>query len=167
MKLFDIPLEWEAIQEALEAGAGEMTPELEAQLAALLEAAPEKIDAAACVVKHLEAQADAAKAEAARMAERAGSFTNAADQLRARMLPAVQALGKVKTARFTIFTTTRTTYAVDVRPGVSIAELPDRFVRWRDPEINKSAVKDALKAGEVLPEEIAVTACPSTSMTIR
>lgn len=167
MKLYEIPLEWAVIQDLLEAGAGEMTPELEAKLAELLTAAPEKIDAAACVVKHLEAQAEAAKAEAQRLSLRSSSFENAADQLRARMLPAVQTLGRVKTTRFTIFPITRTTQAFDVRPGVSIAELPDRFVRWRDPELNKSALKEAFKAGEALPEEIVVAEGSSTSLTIR
>lgn len=167
MKLFEISLEWQEIQEALEAGAGEMTPALEIKLDAMLVAAPEKIEAAACVVKHLEAQAEACKAEVERLSARRQAFENGADQLRMRMLPAVQAVGKVKTARFSIYTTERKTQAFDVKPGVSIAELPDKFVRWMDPQLNKSALKDALKAGEALPDEIVVAEGVSTSLTIR
>jgi len=167
VKLFDISAEWQEIQEALEAGAGEMTPELEIKLDGLLVAAPEKIEAAASVVKHLEAQAEAAKAEIERMALRRQAFVNGADQLRAKMLPAVQAVGKVKTPRFSIYTTERKTQAFEVKPGVSIAELPDKFVRWLDPQLNKSALKDALKAGEALPDEVLVSEGTTTSLTIR
>lgn len=105
MKLYQIPLEAQGIEAALEAAEGELSPRLEAQIQEFLAAGAEKIEAAACVLKSLQAQAEACAEEESRLqARRLGLKRNAA-HLRQLMLQAVEALGgKVKTPLFTIWT---------------------------------------------------------------
>lgn len=168
MNLFDIPVEWAAIELALEEAAGELTPELEQRIQALLEGGADKLDAAMSVCRSLEHQAEAAKAEAQRLQDRARSFDNQVDRLRALMLPALVALGgKVKTARFSFFTQTRTSYAIDLKPGFEIWEVPPRFYRTKEPELNKLEITKALKAGEAIPDVLTVIESKNTSLMVR
>ena len=86
MNLYEIPLEWQAIELALEEAAGDLTPDLEKRLAELLQGGPEKLESAAKVVRSLEAQAEAASNEARRLQDRAKSFKAQVDRLRGLML---------------------------------------------------------------------------------
>lgn len=168
MKLYEISLEFQHLTDLLVEAAGELTPEIEEAIAAIQEQGEAKIEAAAMVVKNLQADAESAKAEAARLAARATAFENGADRLRSLILPALEALGgKVKTARFTVFTTSRENVAFALKPGHEAFELPEKFIRVRDPELNKTALKDALKAGEELPDILAIDKSTSTTLTIR
>lgn len=168
MRLYEIPLEWAAIELALEESAGELTPELEAKLQALLQGGPEKLENAAKVCKSLEAQAEAASNEARRLQDRAKSFKAQVDRLRGLMLPALQALGgKVKTPLFSFFTQNRTAILFALKPGSDIYDLPGRFYRVAEPELNKDELKKAKAAGEALPECLAVVETPSVSLVVR
>ena len=168
MKLFEIPLEWQAIELALEEAAGEITPDLEQRIQALLAGGADKLDQAMCVVRSLEHQVEAAKSEAARLTGRAKSFEGQVERLRSLMLPALQSLGgKVKTARFSFFTTNRTNVLISLKPGTEIFELPPRFYRVPEPEINRTEIKKARAAGEALPEALVIVETPNVSMTVR
>jgi hypothetical protein len=168
VKLYEIPLVWSSIELALEEAAGEVTPELETRIKVLLDGGADKLEAAMKVCRSLEAQAEAAKIEAQRLQGRAKSFDNQVEKLRALMLPALQTLGgKVKTPLFSFFTTTRKNVLFDIKPGFEIFELPPRFYRAADPELNKAELKKAEAAGEVLPEGLSVVKTESVSMTVR
>jgi hypothetical protein len=168
MKLYEVPSLFQALEAILIESGGELTPEIEAAWQLIEANSADKIEAAACVIKNLEADEKAAKDEAARLSARSASFANAADRLRSLVQPALEAMGgKVKTARFTIFTTTRESTAFALKPGHEAFELPEKFIRVREPELNKTALKDALKAGESLPDILIVDTNTSTSMTIR
>lgn len=168
MKLYEIPQEFQHLEDLLIESGGELTPEIEAAFAAIQEQCEAKIEAAACVAKNLAASAEAAKAEANRLFGRAQAFENAEARLRTLILPALQALGgKVKTARFTIYTTTRESVAFALKPGHEAFELPEKFIRVREPELNKTALKDALKAGEEIPDFLNVETTTNTTLTIR
>lgn len=163
LKLYEIPEELARIEALLIETGGELTPDLEAALAYLQEAGAEKVEAAWAVVKNLQAFEEAAKAEAARLTERAKSAENAAARLKAALLPAVQALGnRVKGARWTIYAQTRENTIFALKPGAEIFELPPEFVRTHDPELNKTALKDAAKAGKALPEQIVASTSSTT-----
>ncbi len=168
MKLYDIPTEWSSIELLLEEAAGEVTPELESRIEALLAGGSEKLENAMKVCRSLEAQAEVAKAEAQRLQDRARSFDNQVERLRSLMLPALQALGgKVKTPMFSFFTQTRKNVAFDLRPGAEIWELPPRFYRTKDPELNKLELKKAEAAGEALPECLSVVKSESIFLMVR
>jgi hypothetical protein len=166
MKLYDLPMEFAAMEAALVESGGELTPELEQQYDALLRAGADKIEAAAKVVRMLEAQRDACKEEAARLADRAQSLENGKDRLKAMMIGAVDAFGgKVKTSLFTVYTQTSATQThVDLVPGTELPRLaesdPD-LVRVTH-ELNKQFIKEAIKSGQQLPECVVLTEVPGT-----
>lgn len=168
MKLYDLPIIWANIESDLDAAAGELTPEIEARIKSLMVGGADKLDAAMCVVKSLEAQSNAAAEEAQRLYTRAASFAKNAERLRSMILPALIALGgKVKTARFSFSTQTRDTIAFEIRPGTEFWELPTRFIRVPPTELNKIELKKAEAAGETLPDGLAVVKSTSTSLMVR
>jgi hypothetical protein len=106
LTLYDISLEGMLIADILTENEGELTPELEARLDDLMRAAPDRIEAAAMVLRQFETNAAICKHEIERLNERKASFENQADKLKERIRLAVDAAfnGKVKTPRFTIWT---------------------------------------------------------------
>ena len=106
MTLYDLTIEGLQIADMLTENEGELTPELEARLDALMQAGPERLEAAAMVVRNIEADALVCKAEADRLAERALSYEKNAKRLKDRIAIALDAAfnGKVKTAKFTLWT---------------------------------------------------------------
>ena len=71
MKLYDIPIEAADIEAELAENYGELTPEIEQRIAQFLSDGKDKIEAAAVVVKSLEADAAICKQEAQRLMQRA------------------------------------------------------------------------------------------------
>lgn len=110
----------------------------------------DKADGYAKIIRTLTAQADAIKAEAARLKDREKSFRDKADTIKRNLEAAMLATDKrnIKTALFT-FSIRRNPESVvmDVKYPESV---PERFWKVRDPEIDKTAIKKALKAGENL-----------------
>lgn len=143
MKLYEIS---DAIRAALD--HIELDPEtgeiLQADALHAVEAeASEKIEATALYLRELDAEAKAAKEEADRMLARVKSMQKRSDYLKAMLLDALHATGKVKTARVTV--SIRTSKAIEVADGVT---LPDAFVTVRNTTTpNKTALKEAIEAG--------------------
>lgn len=168
LRLYEIPSSFQTLQDLLEASAGEITPEIEAAWAALEEQGEAKVDATACVLKSMQAEEEAIVAEIGRLQGRKEALENGQARLKALLVPALQALGgKVKTPRFTTYLQTRETAAFDLKPGTDIWELDAKFYRVRDPELNKTALKDARKAGETLPDCVVVSVGSTTYPVIR
>lgn len=162
MKLYDIPLEANAIEEQLFENIGELTPELEQRIKAFLAQGKDKIESAAVVIGALEEDAGICQAEAKRLIERAAQLNQSADRLRGMVLCAVDLGfgGKVKTAKFTIWgQTSGAVTQFELKAGVDIYQLMaahPELVRAPEPELNKTALKETVKAGAPIPEEIAV-----------
>ena len=162
IRLYDIPLEAEQIEEQLHENLGELTPDLEKRIAEFLSQGKAKIESAAIVVRSLLEDADVCRKEAHRLVERAGRLEASGDRLKNLILFAVDQgfSGKVKTAKFTIWGQTSAPLAsFDLAPGVDINELMafhPQFVRAPEPELNKVALKEAFKAGVIIPEEIVI-----------
>jgi hypothetical protein len=168
LRLYEIPIEFERIAQALEESGGELTPEIQAAWEAIEAAGAEKVEATACVVKSMGLEAEALAAEIGRLQGRKESLESAQARLKSLLVPALEALGgKVKTPRFTVYNQTRSTQAFELKPGVNAWELDARFYRVRDPELNKAALKDALKAGEPLPEGVVMSEGSTTYPVIR
>ena len=106
MSLYDVSLEGKLIEELLTLYEGELTPELEERLDKLMTEGPQRIEAAAMVVRGLEATEAAIKDEETRLRERRLSFEKQANKLKERMVIACDSAfsGKVKTQLFTIWT---------------------------------------------------------------
>ena len=109
--------------------------------------ASEKIEATALYLRELDAEAKAAKEEADRMLARVKSMQKRSDYLKAMLLDALHATGKVKTGRVT--ESIRTTQAVAVDEG---ANLPEAYTTAKTTvSPNKVAIKQALLDGVEVP----------------
>ncbi len=109
--------------------------------------AAEKIEATALYLRELDAEAKAAKEEADRMLARVKSMQKRSDYLKAMLLDALHATGKVKTGRVTV--SIRTTKAVEIAEG---ADLPEAYTTVKHiVSPNKVAIKQALLDGVEVP----------------
>lgn len=107
--------------------------------------ASDKIEATALYLRELDAEAKAAKDEADRMIARVKSMQKRSDYLKAMLLDALHATGKVKTARVSI----RTTQAVAIDEGANLPEAYTTVKHIVSP--NKVAIKQALIDGIEVP----------------
>lgn len=147
MKLYQIS---DAIRQALDhIELDEETGEIlnADELHAVEAEAAEKIEATALYLRELDAEAKAAKDEADRMIARVKSMQKRSDYLKAMLLDALHATGKVKTARVSV--SIRTTKAVEIAEG---ADLPEAYTTVKTTvSPNKVAIKQALLDGVEVP----------------
>ena len=165
MKLYEIPVEANEIEALLADNYGELTPEIERRIADFLKEGKEKIESAAIVVKSLEDDADVCKQEAERLLARAKGLQSGADRLKGLILFAVDEGfgGKVKTPKFTIWAqTSAATVSFELPPGADIHAVPLQFLRMKDPELDKQALKACFDAELDIPEQIVVSEKPGT-----
>lgn len=174
MNLYDVAVDGLVMEQELTESGGELTPELERRLDNLLQSGKEKLEAAARVVRNLEAQAEACKEESKRLAERQSSFNRQAKSLKARMAVALDAAfgGKIKTALFTIWSqrSKPSTYVV-LAPNTDLGELrkrrPDLVREVSNFELEEAVILSIAEAASEdtplrLPAEIKVETNPGT-----
>lgn len=110
MNLYELTTEYEQIQELLETEAeandGIVSDELMERLTAVSDGIDGKVEACAKVVRNLEAERDAVKAEMERLDARSTSLERNIERLKKAVIAAMERSGKakVKTALFTIWT---------------------------------------------------------------
>ena len=109
--------------------------------------ASEKIEATALYLRELDAEAKAAKDEADRMIARVKSMQKRSDYLKAMLLDALHATGKVKTARVTV--SIRQSQVVEIAEGANLPEAYTTVKTTVSP--NKVAIKQALLDGVEVP----------------
>lgn len=109
--------------------------------------AAEKVEATALYLRELDAEAKATKEEADRMLARVKSLQKRSDYLKAMLLNALHATGKVKTGRVTV--SIRTTQAVQINQEQAIPEAYTTVKTTVSP--NKVAIKQALLDGVEVP----------------
>lgn len=118
----------------------------------------EKIENVACWIKELKAEAEALKAEKLAFAERQKVAENKAESLK-NWLAYVLNGEKFKTTRASI--TFRATDKVEI---TDIMQLDESFLRYKEPEADKTAIKEAIKAGQ---EVAGATLVSNTSVIIK
>jgi hypothetical protein len=107
-----------------------------------------KLEGVALWVKDLKAEAEAVKAEADKLTARKKALDNKIDGLKAWLL---YALGgeKLKTARCNVYQTHSQKLAVaDEGKLISFLQTlkePERFMRFKEPELRREEIKKALK----------------------
>lgn len=106
-----------------------------------------KLENVGCWYKQLLAEADAIKAEKQAMAEREKSKRNKADRLKAFLTQYLDGK-KFETAKVAM--SFRKSEAVEFDASY-MADVPVEFLKLREPELDKTAVKKAIKAGEEIP----------------
>lgn len=135
---------WDA---AIDPETGEISEEGMAAIEQLQMDQQTKRENIACWVKNLRSDAEAIKAEAKTMADRAKSCEHKADSL-TRYLAADLNGEKFQTAKVAV--SWRKSVAVEVDEA-EIPELPEQYIRRKTViEPDKTAIKDALKAGEII-----------------
>ena len=110
----------------------------------------DKADGYAKVIRTLEGDAAACDAESKRLRNKKQTIENNIRRMKAALQYSMQATGKTKfkTALFS-FGIQKNPAAVVIDEGY-IENIPDRFLIPQDPQIDKKAIKEALKAGEDL-----------------
>lgn len=135
----------EAFEAAVDPETGEVNEDLYAVFDALALAREEKIENIGLYIKNLRSDAEQIKAEKNALAEREQKIRNKADRLQAYLAGALNG-EKVTTARLSISYRKSTSVACD-----DITKVPKEYLRYKEPELDKVAVKDALKGGAVIP----------------
>ena len=147
MKLYEIPTKIRAVLDGIDCDpeTGEI---LQADALHAVEAeAADKIEATALYLRELDAEAKAAKDEADRMIARVKSMQKRSDYLKAMLLDALHATGKVKTARVSV--SIRTTLAVQINQEQAI---PGAFTTKKITiSPNKVLIKETISAGGCVP----------------
>lgn len=155
MKLYEYAEQYEALKQMAEDES--IPPEA---LADTLESIDDefetKVDSIACIIKDELATAEAIKKEIDALTARMKRHEATADQLKAYTMQQMQAVGKskIETAR-NVVSIAKKAPALEIENAddfIAWATLDhEEFIRQKAPEINKVAVRDALKAGEELP----------------
>jgi molybdopterin biosynthesis enzyme len=144
MQLYDLDARIRELLDSADTETGEIPEEALAEIEALEVKREERLLAMAAYVLELEAEADAVKAEADRLAHRARTTRNRAEWIEARIAASMTPGEKLADA--TVRLSWRRSEAVEVEPG---AELPEDCVRvipeQREPD--KKALRDALHDG--------------------
>lgn len=149
MRLYDIDRGIEdAIERAFDPETGELIDEqaLE-ELEALQVAREQKIEGVALWVKNLTAEADALEKEERVFAARKRAARNKVERLKSYLTASLSG-EKFKTDKVSI--SYRSSESVAVSEALDVSSLDERYLRIPAPELDKTAVKEALKAGEVI-----------------
>ena len=107
-----------------------------------------KAEGYAKIIRMLEGDAAACDAESKRLRNKKQAIERNIDRMKAALQYAMQATGKTKfkTPLFS-FNIQKNTPSV-VMDEQYIENIPERFLIHKDPEINRAAIKSAIKAGE-------------------
>ena len=113
-----------------------------------------KLEGVALWVKDLRAEADAVKAEADKLNARKKALDNKIEGLKNWLLMALDG-GKIKTARCNVYQTHSTRVSVEdegkLVKFLQTLNEPEKFLRFKDPELRKDEIKKALKEGTIIP----------------
>ena len=113
-----------------------------------------KLEGVALWVKDLKAEAAAVKEEADKLTARKKALDNKMESLKAWLMYALRG-EKLKTPRCNVYQTHNQKLNVPDEAGlISFLQTlndPDRFLRFREPELRKDEIKKALKDGTIIP----------------
>ena len=109
-----------------------------------------KAEGYAKVLKNLEADVVAIKAEVDRLSERKKTIENNIKRMKESLQYAMEATGKTKFKTELFSFSVRNNVPKVVMDEPYIENVPERFLKYKDPEINRTAIKDAIQNGEDL-----------------
>ncbi len=146
--LYNIQHEHIAITNDLLENGGELTPELEMALAINRQDLFEKAEGYALRIREFSTQADAITAEADRLYNRASSFKKTADRLKETISSAMQQFDVEKIEGKLITLSFRKSKVVVIHDD---SQIPQDYFVQKAPEISKTLISDAIKAGTNVP----------------
>lgn len=104
-----------------------------------------KIENTALFIKNLRSDAEAYKAEKDSFAKKQKAAENTAENLK-KYLQRILNGEKFKSTRVSV--SHRKSEVVEI--SIPVIDLPEEYLRYKDPEPDKTALKEALKAGAVI-----------------
>jgi hypothetical protein len=153
MKLYEID---EAILNCIDIETGEIIDT--EQLDKLTMEREAKLENVVCWIKELKAEAEALKAEKMAFAKRQQIAENKMESLKKYLAYALDGQA-FKTTRASV--TFRKSQAVEI---ADIYKLDENYLRYKEPEADKTAIKEALKAGKTV---TGATLVENTSVIIK
>lgn len=153
MKLYEID---QAILDCIDLETGEIIDT--EQLDKLTMEREAKLENVACWIKELKAEAEALKAEKMAFAKRQQVAENKMESLKKYLAYALDGQA-FKTVRASV--TFRKSQAVEI---ADIYKLDENYLRYKEPEADKTAIKEALKAGQTV---AGATLVENTSVIIK
>jgi hypothetical protein len=154
--LYALSGEWLALAERMDGAEDDAALPTAAELDALAAALDKKLEGCCMMQRNFQAEADALKAEADRLAARAKAAQNRADHLKGYMLGCMMSARETKLAAGVFALAIQKNSQPSVAVNVPVSALPERFQAVKI-EPNKTAMLTAWKEGEKLPAGIEVT----------
>lgn len=159
MKLYEINKAIEEVYEGLiDPETGELSDEAAARLEDLEMARYEKVENIACLIKNIDSDVKAIREEEVALAKRRKACENHSEGLKKYLMYCLNG-EKFSSPRAQVSFRKGTKVEVG-----SATELPEEFLRYKDPEPDKKAISEALKAGREVPGCALVE---SLSMTVK
>lgn len=147
MRLYEVNAALEELLNQVDPETGELVCDMDA-LEALSIEREEKLEGLALYCKNLTAEAEAIRNEEKALSERRKALENKANRAK-DFLDQNLAGEKFQTARVAV--SYRKSEQVEVSMSFFTEESNERFLRYKDPEADKTAIKAAIKAGETVP----------------
>jgi hypothetical protein len=164
MTLYDITNDYMQLMQMME--DPEMDPQTLSDTMEGIEGELEvKAESYAKVMKNLEADVVGIKAEIDRLSERKKTIENNIKKMKETLQFAMETTGKTKFKTELFSFGIRKNAPAVVMDEPYIENVPERFLKYSDPTINRSAIKEAIQKGEDL-EGLAHLE-QSTSLSIR
>ena len=150
MKLYELTNDYLALLDAID---NDEIPEeaIADTLEAITASIEEKADSIACLLKNLDAECAAIKAEEARLAERRKAKEKSHERIKQYLSETLQRAGldKIETARNKITFRKSESVEVDEESFITWAQKNrDDLLTYSAPKINKTEIKKALKHGD-------------------
>lgn len=151
MTLYELTDEFLRLQQWLEEESADEDQALADTLEMISQDFEDKADGYGMVIKNLEADAAEKKAqedilmeEVKRLRASRASIEKQTDRLKETLRKALELTGKknLKTEKFTFGTRKSSNVVIDAD---SVFDIPDDYLRYKDPEPDKTAIKDFLK----------------------
>ena len=145
--LYELDAMIESLLEQEDPETGELLCDME-QLEAVLMERDTKIENIALYIKNKTAEAEAIKAEKLALEKRQKSAANKAERAKGFLEEYLKGQ-KFSTPKVAV--SYRKSEQVEVSMAFFTDERNEKFLRFKDPEADKTAIKNALKAGETVP----------------
>lgn len=108
----------------------------------------DKVEGVALGFKNENAKAEAIETEIKKLKERMDQHKKRAEGYKA-FLASVLEGKKFETGKVLVFY--RKSEAIEIDPNIDVRDLPEQYLRYKDPEVNKTAIKQDIKAGKEVP----------------
>lgn len=169
MNLYELPIELDRVLSD-ETEYGDKIDEAEQlrRIQEFLSASTEAVEQAVDYLRHLEMETGEIDKRIATLKAKKIAREATYDRISGQLIFVLDQVlsGKLKTTEFTAYTKGNTSKSIELKEGTDLQAIPDRFKRTTT-SLNKDEIKEALKAGEVLPEGVEVVTKTSRSLIIR